>query len=113
MRNIATLDKKYSELIHEFVRSLGVLSRARVKKYRTTLDKIFRHIGDPESITKNGLMDFISEINTGELADSTKRDYRLICKKFFGWLHDPEFVSLVARALIKSPNPGIKSIASR
>lgn len=78
MRTIATLGQKHSELVGEFVRSLGVLSPARVRKYHYKLGKIFRLIGDPESITKNELMDFISEINTGDLADSTKRDYRLI-----------------------------------
>ena len=100
--SLLALDKKYSKLKDEFVRSLGVLSPARVKKYHDKLGKIFRLIGDPESITKNELMDFISKINTGDLADSTKRDYRLITKKFFGWLDNPEFVSWIKVGTVRT-----------
>lgn len=89
-------------LIDEFVSSLCPLSEVRLRKYDLTLGKIWREIGDFESVTKRDLMDYVAGINSSEYAINTKRDYRLISKKFFLWLRDRDFVSWIRIGSVKT-----------
>lgn len=87
--------KRNVVLIDEFVQSLGILSPRREKKYRLTLGKISREIGPFEDRKEADLKRYIEEINASDYADWTKRDYRVITKKFFTWLHNREFVDWI------------------
>lgn len=61
-------------------------------------------------MTKEGLRQYITEITSGArvskqtqrpYADQTKRDIRLIVKKFFRWLRNDEFVSWIRLGDVK------------
>ena len=94
-------------VVEEFLGSLQMLSPARTAKYRWTMKKISRELGIPfERISREELRGFIEKVNLGKVEglveDWTKRDYRMIAKKFFGWLRDPEFVKWIKIGEVKS-----------
>jgi len=94
--------KQNHRFIEEFIDSLILLSANRIRKYRYTLGKIDMELGVSfDQVTKQDLKDFVEEINTSDYEGWTKRDYRLITKKFFGWLRDPEFVSWIKLGNVK------------
>ncbi len=101
MSNLLESTSKNQIHIDEFVDSLGVLSQSRKRKYRVTLGKISRELGEFTIVDQKKLKEYIIEKNESSLSDHTKRDYRLILKKFFGWLVDREFVSWIRVGNVK------------
>lgn len=82
------------ELILEFITSLGVLSERRRQKYRVYLGKIGYDLGKPfEQASRKDLLDYLNAVSASEeFSPDTKRDVRLIAKRFFKWMRDDEFV---------------------
>ncbi|MBI2076272.1 MAG: site-specific integrase [Candidatus Aenigmarchaeota archaeon] len=63
------------------------LSRARVIKYISHLKKISELVKkDFEDADREGIERIFRTIETSPLADYTKKDYRVICKRFYRWL---------------------------
>ncbi len=89
-------------LTNEFIDSLGVLSQPRRKKYRVTLGKVSRELGEFTDVDKKKLKDYIIKKNESPLSEHTKRDYKIVLKKFFGWLRDHEFVSWIKVGIVKA-----------
>ncbi len=101
MSNLLEQSSKNQIHIDEFVDSLGVLSQSRKRKYRVTLGKISRELGEFTGVDQKKLKEYIIEKNESSLSDHTKRDYRLVLKKFFGWLVNREFVSWIRVGNVK------------
>jgi len=88
-------------LTNEFIDSLGVLSQSRRKKYRVTLGKVSRELGEFTDVDKKKLKEYIIKKNESPLSEHTKRDYKIVLKKFFGRLRDHEFVSWIKVGIVK------------
>ncbi len=64
---------------------------ARQIKYLTTLRIISRKLGkDFSNVTKEDVIDFIASIENSTYSEWTKRDFRLVIKRFFKWFHECE-----------------------
>jgi len=62
--------------------SLGALSPKRIKKYRYILKKISKLLAkDLDNVRKQDIVKIMA--NSSDLQDRTKRDYRLVIKRFF------------------------------
>jgi integrase/recombinase XerD len=93
---LASLSARDRELVEDFIRSLGVLSQRRTSKYRFYLGKIGKDLSKPfEGASSEDLRQYITRVNASGYADNTKRDIRLIVKKFFRWLRDERFVGWI------------------
>jgi len=95
MKAKVELEESNARLIEEFISSLPVLSPRRLKKYRFSLAKVSRDLGPFETVKESNLKAYVEKINASGFADWTKRDYRFLLKKFFGWLHDRTFVDWI------------------
>jgi len=63
------------------------LSVHRVVKYLYTLKKIREHLNTPfQEASKDDITTFLKWLRTSEYSDWTKRDYKLVLKKFYAWL---------------------------
>lgn len=90
-------------LIEDFIRSLGLLSARRTRKYRYVLGKILRELPAPcDQVSQDDLRGYVQGINSSEFQPWTKYEYRLVVKKFFGWLKNKEFVSWVKLGNVKA-----------
>ena len=82
-----------------------------MKKYRVTLGKVSRELGEFTDVDKKKLKEYIIKKNESPLSEHTKRDYKIVLKKFFGWLRDHEFVSWIKVGIVK-PTVGPDDILS-
>ncbi|MGI0079894.1 MAG: tyrosine-type recombinase/integrase [Nitrososphaerales archaeon] len=98
------LDKQSKSLIESFLTEAAPnVKELRNKKYRATLTKLGRRfLKKPlAQVSNEDLHEFIEKLNNDDLEQEyaawTKHDYRLVCKKFFGWLYkdNKEFVSWI------------------
>jgi len=79
------LSKKEAARIHEFMGSLPLLAERRKRKYKYLVPKIVRQLPrELDKTTKEELKAFLEGKDKSNLRDSTKRDYRLFSKIFFG-----------------------------
>ena len=63
------------------------LSVHRIVKYLYTLVKINKHLGTSfQEASKDDIMTFVKWLRTSEYSTWTKRDYKLVLKKFYAWL---------------------------
>lgn len=92
-----------AKLIEDFIDSLGALKKRRQDKYRYALNRISRELGPFEKANYKDLKSYVEKINVQEdFTDWTKRDYRLIIKKFFGWLRNKDFVAWIKVGGVKT-----------
>jgi site-specific recombinase XerD/ribosomal protein L40E len=67
------------------------LSQARIIKYLVTLRRIASILAKPFSqVTKEDIASFVERIESASYSDWTKRDYKIVLKKFFKWLRKTE-----------------------
>lgn len=75
------------------------LSNNRIRKYEATLKTISKNMNkDFKKVNKQDLIDFISDIENKkikpvdkeEYAENTKRDFKVVIKRFWKWLKDTE-----------------------
>lgn len=67
------------------------ISKARIHKCLNTMRKISERIAKPFSdATKDDFVKFVSELEQSNLADWTKRDYKIILKHFYKWFRNWE-----------------------
>lgn len=93
VKKLSLLSKGDQALVKEFIESLGTLSSRRVEKYEAYVGKIGWEQGKPmQQVTRGDLIGYLNAVNESDFADDTKRDIRLIAKKFFRWLRNDEFV---------------------
>ena len=85
------LSKKNERLIGEFFDSLPLIKQKRKSKYISKLSAMGRDLGDFEKVTRAQLRKYIEKIEASEMQPWTKRDYKLIAKKFFKWLNNTDF----------------------
>lgn len=81
-------------LLLDFVRDQRVkgLSDARIHKLLTHLRPIARRLDKGfEETSEDDIKDIIAWVRERDLADSTKRDYKVVLKKFYKWLNDGEY----------------------
>ena len=87
-------DDRNLQKIAEFRHELGAegLSPARINKYMETLTQVNKklHKKDFVSVTKQDIKNFIAEINCSGYSVWTKRDYKVITKRFWKWLKGME-----------------------
>jgi len=75
---------------HREIIAQGV-GTARQIKYLTTLRIISNKLGKEfPKITKEDIIDFIAYLENSHYSEWTKRDFRLILKRFFKWLYELE-----------------------
>jgi integrase len=88
-----SLDKENSETILRFYRLLVAegLGLTRQIKYLWTLRRIAMLLNKPfREVTKEDMIDFVAKIEKQEYSEWTKRDYKIILKKFYKWLRGCE-----------------------
>jgi len=88
-----SLGKENSETLLKFYRQLTAegLSIARRIKYLTTLRRIASLLKKPFSkVTKDDIINFVADIEQRNYSEWTKRDYKMILKRFYKWLRDCE-----------------------
>lgn len=88
-----SLGKENSETILRFYRQLRAegLGIARIIKYLSTLRRISSTLNKPfKEATKDDMIDFIAKIEQQGYSEWTKRDYKVILKKFYKWLRGCE-----------------------
>lgn len=67
------------------------LSENRVKKYRYTLSTMSKRIGKSfRKCKKKDLVNFFADIQRSDYAENTKRDFKVVTKKFWKWLKQTE-----------------------
>ena len=87
------LGKKNSETILRFYRQLVAegLGIARQIKYLSTLRRIASLLNKQfEEVTKDDTIDFVAKIQQQDYSEWTKRDYKIILKRFYKWLRGCE-----------------------
>lgn len=101
-----SLSKENSESILQFYRQLVAegVGIARQIKYISTLRRIASLLNKPfADATKNDIIDFVAKIEKEDYSEWTKRDYKIILKRFYKWLrgcddeHPPEVRWIRAR----------------
>jgi len=88
-----SLGKENSEIISRFYKQLAAegLGIARIIKYISTLRLIASFLNKPfNEATKDDIIDFVAKIEQRDYSEWTKRDYKVILKKFYKWLHGCE-----------------------
>lgn len=88
-----SLGKENSEIISRFYRQLAAegLGIARIIKYISTLRLIASFLNKPfNEATKDDIIDFVAKIEQRDYSEWTKRDYKVILKKFYKWLYGCE-----------------------
>jgi integrase/ribosomal protein L40E len=67
------------------------LSLARIIKYLNTLHRIAILLGKPfAEAKKDDILKLVQRIEQGNYSDWTKRDYKIIIRKFYKWLRNSE-----------------------
>jgi site-specific recombinase XerD/ribosomal protein L40E len=67
------------------------LSQARIIKYIVTLRRIANILAKPFSqVTKEDIASFVERIESASYSNWTKRDYKIVLKKFFKWFRKTE-----------------------
>ncbi len=94
------LSKKNKECIIEFVNycSANSLSDSRISKYLSTLRIIGEWIDkDFDKINKDDIITFLSKLDKSKYSINTKKDYKVLLKRFYKWLqgNDEEYPQLV------------------
>jgi len=87
------IDKTNKSLILQFLEDCVVqgLSKPRLIKYAHTLLQISRLINKPLSeVRKIDIARVVKEIESRDYSDWTKRDYKIVIKRFFKWLRKSE-----------------------
>jgi integrase/recombinase XerD len=90
-----SLGKENSETILRFYRLLVAegLGLARQIKYLWTLRRIAMLLNKPfTEVTKDDIIDFVAKIEQQGYSGWTKRDYKIILKRFYKWLRGCEDV---------------------
>ncbi len=83
--NSATLERYYSARVAEGI------SPARIHKCLCTMSKISKVFGMPfEQAAKDDIVRLVASLESEDLADWTKRDYRVVLKHFYKWLRNWE-----------------------
>lgn len=83
--NAATLERYYSARVAEGI------SPARIHKCLCTMSKISKVFGMQfEQATKDDIVRLVASLESEDLADWTKRDYRVVLKHFYKWLRNWE-----------------------
>lgn len=88
-----SLGKKNSEIVLRFYRQLVAegLGIARQIKYLYTLRRIASLLKRSfKETTKDDIIDFVAKIEQQEYSEWTKRDYKIILKRFYKWLRGCE-----------------------
>jgi len=89
----SSINKINKSLILHFLEDCIVqgLSKPRIIKYAHTLLQISRLINKPFlEVRKNDIVCVVKEIESRNYSDWTKRDYKIIIKRFFKWLRQTE-----------------------
>jgi len=89
----SNLSEKDKQLLYQFHRDCVIdgLSKARIEKYLDTLERISRWLKKPFSeLNKEDIKDLVQKIESKDLSEWTKHDYKLIFKIFFRWLKKTE-----------------------
>ena len=81
---------------------MPLIKQKRKSKYISKLSAMGRDLGDFEKVTRAQLRKYIEKIEASEMQPWTKRDYKLIAKKFFKWLNNTDFVEWIRLGRIKS-----------
>jgi integrase len=67
------------------------LSKPRMIKYALTLEQVAKILGKPFSkATKSNIVRLVKVIEGRDYSDWTKRDYKIVVKRFFKWLKKSE-----------------------
>ena len=85
--------KENNENILRFYRQLVAegIGIARQIKYLSTLRRIASLLNKPfEEATKDDIIDFLAKIEQQDYSEWTKRDYKIILKRFYKWLRGCE-----------------------
>lgn len=88
-----SLGKENSETILRFYRQLVAegLGIARQIKYLSTMRRIASLLNKSfEEATKDDIINFVARIEQQDYSEWTKRDYKIILKKFYKWLRSCE-----------------------
>ncbi|WP_394698074.1 tyrosine-type recombinase/integrase [uncultured Methanolobus sp.] len=94
--------EKNKELIFEFVNVLYAegISNARVLKYLSSLHNLSKWFNKPfPEITKTDVYKLVGELERSDRSVWTKRDYRVVLKRFFRWMNngkDPEITAWIS-----------------
>ncbi len=83
----------------EFIRDQRIddLSDARIHKLLSHMRLVARLLDKSfEETTEDDIKDIIAWVQGRDLADSTKRDYKVVLKKFYKWLNGGEYPEKVA-----------------
>lgn len=89
----SSIDEESKANILEFLRDCTVqgLSKPRVIKYGEMLGQCAKLFGKPFSqVIKDDMFSFVQEIEERNYSDWTKRDYKIVIKRFFKWLRKSE-----------------------
>ncbi|WMW22732.1 tyrosine-type recombinase/integrase [Methanolobus mangrovi] len=94
--------EKNKELIFEFVNVLYAegISTARVLKYLSSLHNLSKWFNKPfPEITKTDVYKLVGDLERSDRSVWTKRDYRVVLKRFFRWMNndkDPEITAWIS-----------------
>jgi integrase/recombinase XerD len=93
VKKLGLLSPEDQQLVREFIDSLGTLGPRRIEKYEAYVGKIGYELGRPfREVTRPELIRYLNGIDSSAFSEDTKRDIRLIAKKYFRWLRNDEFV---------------------
>ncbi|KXA94902.1 hypothetical protein AKJ36_02010 [candidate division MSBL1 archaeon SCGC-AAA259I07] len=95
IKNSESLIQEDRDLLHEYKRDLEIegLSDSRIFKVLIHTRKYAERL-DGKSLaeaTEGDIKDLVAWVQKRDLADSTKRDYREILKRFYKWLNGGEY----------------------
>jgi integrase/recombinase XerD len=112
----STISDKNKQLIKEFVNDLMLenIGKPRLAKYLKNCLKIAQRLDkDFDKATKPDVKELIGQIQQADYTAWTKRDHRIIVRRFFRWLHkDPnaeivDFVKVgIKRSEMNLPSEG-------
>jgi integrase/recombinase XerD len=94
--------EKNKELIFEFINVLYAegISKARVLKYLSSLHNLSKWFNKPfPEITKTDVYKLVGDLERSDRSVWTKRDYRVVLKRFFRWMNndkDPEITAWIS-----------------
>ena len=89
----SAINQENKQLILKFLEEClaNGLSKARIIKYGATLLQLARIAGKPfESLKKEDILRIVKEVELRNYSEWTKRDYKIILKKFYRWLKGSE-----------------------
>ena len=95
-KRIEGLDERENiDVIFKFLDSLFAegLSRPRVLKYSTHLKVISERMGKPfREVDKEDIIRYLSKLEQSSYSPQTKRDYRVVLRRFFTFLGKEDLI---------------------